>query len=242
MSKLCMLFFFYAILHIIHISLCFYKFNDNDYFIYVFFKHCSDSFLLTFYITSVTTSYWLFCISVILMLGIMNMFLGFRTSLLLQFTILNSDNKMIFLSTLQLQVQLFRCSITGVNTTHLSYYVLDEFVYGKANVRMYGEHFTQGVLVLRGLQITIQQTAHHVQKCRVVLLQLHLTWTYKDKTLGQKSSVPFIWLTWSFWHSVKYITVSVGDTTYKCLFLYLFYIYLTKYAPQICSQNTVISF
>lgn len=40
---------------------------------------------------------------------------------------------------------------------------------------MDGEHLTQRVLVLRGVQVAVQQAAHHVQEGGVILLELHLT-------------------------------------------------------------------
>lgn len=39
---------------------------------------------------------------------------------------------------------------------------------------MDGEHLSQRVFVLRGVQVAVQKAAHHVQEGRVVLLQLHL--------------------------------------------------------------------
>ncbi len=46
--------------------------------------------------------------------------------------------------------------------THLSYDILNELVNGKSDVSVDGEHLSQGVLVLRGLQVSIQKTAYHV--------------------------------------------------------------------------------
>lgn len=42
---------------------------------------------------------------------------------------------------------------------------------------MDSEHLPQRVLVLCRVDIPIQQTPHHIQEGRIVLLQLHLTWT-----------------------------------------------------------------
>ena len=65
--------------------------------------------------------------------------------------------------------------------TYLSDDVLDELVDGEADVGVDGEHLPQRVLVLRGLQVAVQEAAHHVQEGRVVLLQLHLTWAQVHK-------------------------------------------------------------
>ncbi len=42
------------------------------------------------------------------------------------------------------------------------YDVLNELVNGKSDVSVDGEHLSQGVLILRGLQVSIQKTAYHV--------------------------------------------------------------------------------
>lgn len=53
--------------------------------------------------------------------------------------------------------------------------ILHQLVHSKADVGVDGEHLPQSVLVLRGVDVPVQQTPHHVQEGRVVFLQLHLT-------------------------------------------------------------------
>lgn len=48
--------------------------------------------------------------------------------------------------------------------------VVDDLVDGEADVGVDGEHLSQCVFILRGVQVTIQQAAHHIQEGRVVLL------------------------------------------------------------------------
>lgn len=62
------------------------------------------------------------------------------------------------------------------HSPHLAHDVLHQLVHGEADVGVDGEHLPQGVLVLRGVDVPVQQAPHHVQEGWVVLLQLHLTW------------------------------------------------------------------
>lgn len=66
--------------------------------------------------------------------------------------------------------------------SYLADNILHQFVHSKANIGMDSEHLPQSVLVLRWVNIPIQQTPHHIQECGVVLLQLHFTW------VGEKCS------------------------------------------------------
>lgn len=52
---------------------------------------------------------------------------------------------------------------------------LHQLVHGEADVGVDGEHLTEGVLVLCGVDAAVEQAAHHVQEGWVVFLQLHLT-------------------------------------------------------------------
>ena len=65
--------------------------------------------------------------------------------------------------------------VSGLLDTHLARDALHQLVHGEADVGMDGEHLTERVLVLRGVNAAIQQAAHHIQEGWVVLLQLHLT-------------------------------------------------------------------
>lgn len=47
---------------------------------------------------------------------------------------------------------------------------MDDLVDGKADVGVDGEHLSQRVLVLRGVQVAVQETTHHVQEGWIVLL------------------------------------------------------------------------
>lgn len=62
-----------------------------------------------------------------------------------------------------------------VNSSYLPNDVVDDLVDGEADVGVDGEHLSQCVFILCGVQVAIQQAAHHIQEGRVVLLQLHLT-------------------------------------------------------------------
>ena len=66
--------------------------------------------------------------------------------------------------------------------SYLADNILHQFVHSKANIGMDSEHLPQSVLILRWVNIAIQQTPHHIQERRVVLLQFHLTW------VGEKCS------------------------------------------------------
>lgn len=50
-----------------------------------------------------------------------------------------------------------------------------DLVDGESNVGVNGEHLSERVLKLCGVQVAIQQAAHHVEKRWVVLLQLYFT-------------------------------------------------------------------
>lgn len=63
----------------------------------------------------------------------------------------------------------------SVNFAYLSNDVVDDFVDGEADVGVDGEHLSQCVFILCGVQVSIQQASHHIQKCWIVLLQLHFT-------------------------------------------------------------------
>lgn len=52
---------------------------------------------------------------------------------------------------------------------YLPNYVVDDLVNGEADVGVDGEHLSQCVFILRGVQVAIQQTAHHVQEGWVIL-------------------------------------------------------------------------
>lgn len=62
-------------------------------------------------------------------------------------------------------------------TSYLADNILHQFVHSKANVGVDGEHLPQCVLVLRWVNVPIQQAPHHIQERRVVLLQFHFTWS-----------------------------------------------------------------
>lgn len=47
---------------------------------------------------------------------------------------------------------------------------MDDLVDGEADVGVDGEHLSQCVFILCGVQVAVQQTAHHVQKGWVILL------------------------------------------------------------------------
>ena len=57
-----------------------------------------------------------------------------------------------------------------VNSAYLPNDVVDDLVDGEADVGVDGEHLSQGVFILCGVQVAIQQAAHHIQEGRVVLL------------------------------------------------------------------------
>lgn len=59
-------------------------------------------------------------------------------------------------------------------SSHLSNDALDQLVHGKGDVGVNGEHFTQGVLVLRRVHVPVQEVAHHVQEGRVIILNINV--------------------------------------------------------------------
>lgn len=60
-------------------------------------------------------------------------------------------------------------------TSYLADNILHQLVHSEADVGVDGEHLPQRVLVLRGVDVPVQQAPHHVQEGGVVFLQLHLT-------------------------------------------------------------------
>lgn len=47
---------------------------------------------------------------------------------------------------------------------------MDDLVDGEADVGVDGEHLSQRVFILCGVQVAVQETAHHVQEGWIVLL------------------------------------------------------------------------
>lgn len=61
-------------------------------------------------------------------------------------------------------------SLCDVNPVYLPDDVVDDLVNGKADVGVDCEHLSQRVFILCGVQVAIQQAAHHIQEGWVVLL------------------------------------------------------------------------
>lgn len=60
-------------------------------------------------------------------------------------------------------------------SAYLPDYIVDDLVNSEANVGVDGEHLSERVFILRRVQVTVQQTANHIQEGWIILLQLHLT-------------------------------------------------------------------
>ena len=58
--------------------------------------------------------------------------------------------------------------------THLSDNALDEFVHGKGNVGMNGEHLSQRIFILGRVYVAIQQAPHLVQESWVIIFYLNV--------------------------------------------------------------------
>lgn len=67
----------------------------------------------------------------------------------------------------------------GKDCTDLSDNALDELVHGEGSVGVDGEHLPEGVLVLGGLHVTVQEVPHHLQEGRVVVLHFNVHWERK---------------------------------------------------------------
>lgn len=61
----------------------------------------------------------------------------------------------------------------GSTGTYLSDDVLHHFVHGEGDIGVDAEELAHRVLVLRRLEVPVQQVLHHVQEVRVVLVRLH---------------------------------------------------------------------
>lgn len=67
-----------------------------------------------------------------------------------------------------------KITLESGSVPYLPDYALDELVHGKGNVGVDGEHLPQLVLILRCLHIPIQKIADHLQKGRVVVLNVNV--------------------------------------------------------------------
>lgn len=57
-----------------------------------------------------------------------------------------------------------------MTVAYLAYDVVYDLVDGEADVGVDGEHLSQCVFILCGVQVAIQQAAHHIKEGWVVLL------------------------------------------------------------------------
>lgn len=67
-------------------------------------------------------------------------------------------------------VILYESLVGNENFVYLSNDVVDDLVNGKSNVGMNGEHLSQSIFILSGIQVSIQQAAYHIQEGWVILL------------------------------------------------------------------------